>query len=139
MSFWEKSNLAVLMVCILGYGAYFALAIPSAVASGPSMEDIGGLLAGVLILAIVATVVAHIVIAAAAPRDVDDPDERDTVIERHADARGYYVLATASIVALILAFTGRDIFWVAHTLLAGLAISEIAKGAQRAIAYRRGV
>lgn len=43
------------------------------------------------------------------------------------------------LVALALAMLEREPFWIAHTLLGGLVLAEVVKGAFKLMDYRRGV
>jgi hypothetical protein len=95
------------------------------------------LLAAVLLL-VFGGIIAHILIAMAAPDEADNPDERDRMIEMRADARSSYVLGTGAILALGLALMELHVFWIVNAILAGLVLGEIAKGVMRALAYRLG-
>jgi len=139
MSFQEKSNLAMTAIFVLVYSAYFVTVIPPALQDGPSMEGVGPYLFAAVLFLVFGGIVAHVLIAMTAPNEADAADERDKLIEMRADARSSYVLGTGAILALGLALTEQPLFWIVHAVLAGLVLSEIAKGVLRAIDYRRGV
>ncbi|MEQ8406365.1 MAG: hypothetical protein RKE49_14810 [Oceanicaulis sp.] len=138
MSFQEKSNLAMTVIFAVVYGAYFGRVLPGAVVDGPSMEAVGPLLFAAVVFLVFGGVVAHILIAMTAPKESDAADERDKMIEMRADARSSYVLGTGAILALGLALMEVHLFWIVHTILAGLVLGEISKGVMRAIDYRVG-
>ncbi len=139
MSFQEKSNLAMTVIFAVVYSAYFGRVLPGALTNGPSMEAVGPYLLAAVLFLVFGGIVAHILIAVTAPDEADTADERDKVIEMRADARSSYVLGTGALLALGLALVEQPLFWVVHAILAGLVLSEIAKGVLRAIDYRRGV
>lgn len=139
MSFQEKSNLAMTVIFVVAYSAYFGRVVPGALMNGPSMEAVGPYLFAAVLFLVFGGIVAHILIAMTAPNESDTADERDKMIEMRADARSSYVLGTGAILALGLALMEQPLFWIVHAILAGLVLSEIAKGVLRAIDYRRGV
>ena len=139
MSFQEKSNLVMTVIIALVYGAYFAVVMPPALSDGPSMEQVGPYLFGAVVFLVIGGVVAHILVAMAAPKESDEADERDKLIEMRADARSSYVLGAAALLALGLGLTEQHLFWVVHMILGGLVASELVKGVLRAIDYRMGV
>lgn len=139
MSFQEKSNLAMTAIFALVYGWYFSTVIPPALETGGSVEAVKGLLFGAVVFLVVGGIVGHILIVMLAPNEPDTADERDKVIEMRADARTSYLLGFAAITAVGMALLEVSAFWIAHVLLAGLVLGEIAKGVMRAIDYRRGV
>ncbi|MEO1040070.1 MAG: hypothetical protein AAFX09_11025 [Pseudomonadota bacterium] len=139
MSFHEKSNLAMTAIFVLAYGAYFLAVLPPALAGEASITNVTPLLLGAVIFLVIAGVIAHILIAAAAPKDADAADERDRLIETRAEARAGHVLGGFALLAIALALVGQPVFWIAHAVLGGLVAAEIAKGVFRAVDYRRGV
>ncbi|WP_156861344.1 hypothetical protein [Oceanicaulis alexandrii] len=139
MSFQEKSNLVMTVIIALAYGVYFAVVMPPALIDGPSMEGVGPYLFAAVVFLVIGGVVAHILVAIAAPKEADEADERDKLIEMRADARSGYVLGTAAVLSLGLALTEQHLFWIVHMILGGLVASELVKGVLRAIDYRRGV
>lgn len=139
MSFQEKSNLVMTVIIALVYGAYFAVVMPPALNEGPSMEQVAPYLFAAVVFLVIGGVVAHILVAMAAPKDTDEADERDKLIEMRADARSSYVLGTAAVLALGLALMELPLFWIVHMILGGLVASELVKGVLRAIDYRVGL
>ena len=139
MSFQEKSNLVMTVIIALAYGVYFALVMPPALSEGPSMEQVGPYLFAAVVFLVFGGVVGHILVAMAAPKESDEADERDKLIEMRADARSSYVLGTAAILSLGLALTEQNVFWIVHMILGGLVVSELVKGVLRALDYRMGV
>lgn len=139
MSFQEKSNLAMTVIFVLAYSAYAVRVLPPALEGAASMEAVGPYLFAAVLFLVFGGIVAHILIAMNAPNESDTADERDRIIEMRADARSSYVLGAGALLALGLALTEQPLFWIVHAILAGLVLSEIAKGVLRAIDYRRGV
>lgn len=56
-----------------------------------------------------------------------------------SDSGAWMTTCSESSGTLGLALTEQHVFWIVHAILAGLVLSEIAKGVLRAIDYRRGV
>lgn len=139
MSFQEKSNLAMTLIFALVYGSYFYTVIPPALDTGGSVEAVKGLLLGAVIFLVAGGIVGHILIVMLAPNEPDTADERDKFIEMRADARTSYILGFCAITAVGMALFEANPFWIAHVLLGGLVIGEIAKGVLRAVDYRQGV
>ena len=140
MSFQEKSNLAMLAVQTLVFGWYFGVVVPPFfdLEVAPPAAAVGGLLIALTVFIVVLSIIAHIVLAALAPSQAGDSDERDRTIETRADARASYVVGLGAVLTLGLLVFGFAPFWAANALLASLAASEIVKALLRAIDYRRG-
>ncbi|GGE32736.1 hypothetical protein GCM10011367_04000 [Marinicauda pacifica] len=138
MSFQEKSNLVMTVITALVYGVYFAKVMPPALSEGPSMDLVMPYLFAAVVFLVVGGVVAHILVAMAAPNEPDMSDERDTLIEMRADARSGYVMSAAAVLSLGLALMGQHLFWIVHMILGGLVAAELVKGVLRAIDYRLG-
>lgn len=140
MSFQEKSNLAMLAILLGVFGWYFGMVILPFFGqeTAPPAMTVGGLLIALTLFLVVLSVIAHILLAALAPRQADQNDERDRAIETRADARSGYVLGAGAVWTLGLLVFGTAPFWVANALLASLAASEVVKALLRAIDYRRG-
>jgi hypothetical protein len=131
MAFLEKSNWVVFVVGVPTLLVYLAVVVP---------QVLGGPVAEVswvqpMILAIVAFVVANVVgnvvAAASNPREADRKDQRDTEIDHLGERIGNWLVIAGSIVALVLAMTTADHFWIANAIflggIAGALLSSVTK------------
>ena len=89
-------------------------------------------------LVVIATI-GHIIISARNPSEADDNDERDREIARRGSVIGGWVLSAGALGALFASMAEIEHFWIAHLLLAGLVLAELADGVWRLVLYRRGV
>lgn len=149
MAFREQGAWVTLLAMIAVYGWYF-LDLMGAVNSQPVAEiDYQTrlyIMVGVLVALIIAGQVGIGIYAANSVEKglelIDDiaseADERDKEISTRGDALGGYVVAIGAVAAMFEVMAGWQGFWVAHTLLAGLVLSEMAKSVWMLIAYRRG-
>ena len=89
-------------------------------------------------LAIVASIVAHIVIAIAAPKEADKKDERDININRHGEYIGGFVLAVCTLGVLALTMAEYAHFWIANALYLAFVLANVTSSVVKIVAYRRG-
>lgn len=66
-------------------------------------------------------------------------DIRDRDISRMGGRVEHAFLVIAGLGVIALCAMGADLFWIAHTMFAGFAISAVIGGIARVIAYRRGL
>lgn len=149
MSFREQGALVTLLAMLAVYGWYF-LDLMGAVNSMPVAEIEYQTrlytMVGVLIALIIIGQIGIGIYAASSiekglehiARIDEAPDERDRLISTRGDALGGYVVAIGAGGAMFEVLAGWQGFWVAHTLLAGLVLSEMVKSVWMLIAYRRG-
>jgi hypothetical protein len=135
MAFLEKSNWVVIVVGVPTLLVYLAVVVP---------QVLGGPVAEVswvqpMILAIVAFVVANVVgnvvAAASNPREADRKDQRDTEIDHLGERIGNWLVIAGSIVALVLAMTTADHFWIANAIFLGGIAGALLSSATRIAAY----
>ncbi|WP_339742676.1 hypothetical protein [uncultured Maricaulis sp.] len=149
MAFREQGAWVTLLAMIAVYGWYF-LDLMGAVNSQPVAEiDYQArlyIMVGVLVaLIIVGQVGIGIYAASSVEKGLEladdiasEADERDKAISTRGDALGGYVVAIGAVAAMFEVMAGWQGFWVAHTLLVALVLSEMAKSVWMLIAYRRG-
>lgn len=138
MSFQEKSTWVMLVIVALVYGTYFAIVFGDLDTDDVATVDYQGLMLATVIVLVILAIVAHIVIAAADPRDADTSDERDKEINRFGEYVGGYALGVGTLVGLGMAMAEVEPFWIANVLLLGLVASELVAGAVKVVLYRRG-
>lgn len=89
---------------------------------------------------VVIVVVAHIVVAARAPREANArADEREQLIGLKATRLAAYVYAALSLSSISLVHLGANQFGLAYFVLASFVLAEIVNYAARILYYRRGV
>jgi len=138
MSFKAKTTVVTLVVMTIVYGWYFFQVLLWASTTPVEEGFYQGVLFAMVVVLVVLFVVGMIVLAVVDHREANEEDERDRLIEMRGDQVGSYTLAVAVFVAMGLAMTEVAYFWIANALLAGLVLSELAKGAVMLVAYRRG-
>jgi hypothetical protein len=144
MGFREKSNIAMLVLTGGVYAWYFASTANVLLGGGVSPEEALELTNTKMLLTvgavIIASIVAHIALAIAAPSEAEEAaDERDRLVEMRGDQRGGFVLALFALAAMASAMTAQPYYLIANLVLAGLVASELVKGVSKLIGYRRGV
>lgn len=138
MTFKAKTTVIMLVTLTIVYGWYFIQVLPEVTDTPVAEIGYQGVMLATVLLFVILFVVGMIVLAAADRRQADDEDERDQLIERRGDQVGGYVLAVAVLAGMGLAMVESGYFWIANVLLAGLVLSELAKGLVMLAAYRRG-
>ncbi len=144
MSFHEKSNIAMLVLTGGVYAWYFGSSADVLLGGAGSPEEALALTNIKMLVTvgaiIVASIVAHVAIAIAAPSEAnEDADERDKLVEMRGDQRGGFVLALFALAAMAAAMTAQPYHLIANLVLAGLVASELVKGVSKLVDYRRGV
>ncbi len=127
----------VSLVSVLGiYGYYFARVIPPA---GPDVtaEQLA-LFGSLLLLLIVIHIVGAIVLISLSRFKDPATDERDRLISLKAYRSSSYILAVGAILGITCALFIEGNFWVTHSLLACMVLSQLVESATRIFHYRRG-
>ena len=138
MTFKAKTTAIMLVTLTIVYGWYFIQVLPETAETPVAEIGYQGVMFATVVLFVILFVAGMIVLAAADRHQADDEDERDQLIERRGDQVGGYVLAVAALAGMGLAMVEGSYFWIANVLLAGLVLSELAKGLVMLAAYRRG-
>ena len=138
MSFEEKSTWIYLVVVLVVPGIYFAN-ILGEVRDTPVTEIayVRPMITAIVI-AILASIVAHIMVAVASPKDADKRDERDKNINRRGEYVGGIVLAVGVVGVLGLTMAEFDHFWIANALYAAFILQGLTSTKVKIVAYRRG-
>ena len=138
MTFEEKSNWITCLLGPIAFAFYVAvmyerlqIASPESVAyHTPLLTTIG--------FSIAVSLVCHIVVARAAPGEVDKKDERDIGIIRYGEFFGSYVLSVGVVGVLVLTMTEFAYFWIASALYLAFMVANVTACGVRIVAYRRG-
>ncbi|BDW98740.1 hypothetical protein [Maricaulis maris] len=144
MGFQEKSNIAMLVLTGGVYAWYFISSAGVLFGGSVSPEEALALTNLKMLVTvgaiIIASIIAHIAIAIAAPSDAnEDADERDKLVEMRGDQRGGLVLALFALAAMASAMMAQPYHLIANLVLAGLVAGELVKGVSKLIDYRQGV
>jgi hypothetical protein len=141
MAFLEKSNWVVLVVGVPTLLVYLAVVLPQ-VLSNP-IAEVSWVQPMILAIVgfVVANVLGNVVAAASNPSEADKNDERDREIDHVGERVGNWLIIAGSIVALVLAMTGADHFWIANAIfvggIAGALLSSVTKIAAYHGAFQR--
>ncbi len=138
-SFEEKSVWVQLIAMLLVMGGYFV------VAGGMMAEGVTAMpaYAGVFLVTVVAQVVVLVagytlVALAGLPREPEDADERDRLIDWRSESRSAWIVGVGSLTAVTAMVFEVQNVWVAHILLLSMFLSELVKNTLQLMAYRRG-
>lgn len=129
-------------VQVFGTIAALAVYIPWTIAS-PSTEGNEWLwrmmwvIGGGVSLTIIASIGFNL--AARITREESTPDERDVRISHASERVGTAFLVIAGIVAIVMCAQAAPLFWIAHTIAAGFAVSALIGGIAALIMYRGGL
>jgi len=138
MSFDEKSTWIYAAITVAVPGVYFVtvfgqlqnMAVTEIAYQQTMLATIG--------VAIVLSIVAHILVAIASPKDADKRDERDTSINRYGEYIGSFVLYAGMLGALGLALAEFAHFWIANAIFSTFVLGALTTSAVKIVAYRRG-
>lgn len=142
MSFREKSawiTLIALVLISLLWASHLPWERPFTLAPAPSPPVFYALVLATITFVVI-VVVAHIVVAARAPREANArADEREQLIGLKATRLAAYVYAALSLSSIALVHLGANQFGLAYFVLASFVLAEIVNYAARILYYRRGV
>ncbi|NEA58762.1 hypothetical protein G3I60_32550 [Streptomyces sp. SID13666] len=138
MSYDEKNAWVYALVAIGGYAGYLVVILGRA--QGVPLTSVAYVMPMILAIsaATAASIVGHIVIAAARPKEAGRTDQRDKEIHRHGEYVGGMVLAVSVIVPLGLAMAEIDYFWIANAIYLAFVLSALCGTAVKLVTYRRG-
>ena len=138
MSFKEKSAWIMAVVPVGVYAAYLTIILGRA--ENTPLTEVAYVSA--LLWAcgtwITASIVAHILVAIASPKDVDKKDQRDTEIYRFGEYTGQSFVVIGAVAALGMSMAELDHFWIANVIILGFVLSSFLGSAAKIVAYRRG-
>lgn len=139
MSYQEKSTWIYALITLFVPGVYL-ISLWGRIQDTPvSQIDYQGPMLQAIFIAIVLTIIAHILIAIAAPKEAEQSDERDKSIYRFGEYIATYPFYTGVVVALFLAFVEFPHFWIANTLYASFIVAALTSSGAKILAYRRGI
>ena len=138
MTYQEKGTWVYFLVSLAAFGLYLIwlinqiLSIPATTINYvvPMLYAIGG--------AIIAHITGTILIAIAAPKEVDKQDERDREIERYGEYRGQFLVNIGGAVVLGMCMFRIDYFWIVHVMYLAFVGSALTSSVVKIISYRQG-
>ena len=141
MAFPAKSAAALIGTLIIVYVPYFAfvgyiLATTSEDAANVAYKPL--LILATVPVAVIAAV-SHIVLGLVTPKEANQRDERDRLIDQRADQLGAYILAVGVFAGIVLAMLELASFYVVNALMLFWVAAEVTAQARRLVLYRRGV
>jgi hypothetical protein len=139
MSFEEKSTWIYAVIAAALPVIYFATVLGQLPRTAAADIEFQVPLVAAIGAAIVLSIVAHIVIAIAAPDDAGKRDQRDKDINRYGEYIGGIVLGVAAVLPLILALAEVDHFWIANAIYLAFILSAVTGSIVKIVAYRRGL
>lgn len=138
MSFEEKTTWVMAATTPTAYAVYLSVVLPRLSGTTPGQVAYEWPLVAAIIAAIVATIVGHIVIIASNPREADQSDERDAMIERSGGYVSGYVLGAGCFGALSLTMLEFDHFWIANALFLSFVLADLTSSIVKLHRYRVG-
>ena len=138
MSYDEKNTWIYGVVVVVSYAIYVVVILGRADGGplvdvayvAPMLWCIGG--------AILASIVGSMVVMAAKPDEADKRDERDREINRFGEFVGQSFVGVGAVLALILAMTEAEYFWIANAVYVSFVCSALLATVTKVIGYRRG-
>ena len=82
-----------------------------------------------------ANILGNVVAAFLNPSEADRSDQRDKEIDRFGERVGNWLIIAGSIVALVLAMTKADHFWIANAIFLGGMAGALLSSATKIAAY----
>jgi hypothetical protein len=119
VSFLEKSNWVVVIVSVPTLLIYAVLVVPQVL--GKPIAEVSWVQPMIFTIVgfVVANILGNVVAAASNPGEADRKDQRDTEIDHFGERVGNWLIVAGSCVALVLAMTSADHFWIANAIFLG--------------------
>ena len=138
MSFQEKAAWVDAATTLSACAIYLYVVVPRLSAGSAEQVAYEWPLIAAVVAAIVATIVGQIVISACNPREADQSDERDAVINRSGGYVSSFVLGAGCLGALSLTMLKFDHFWTANALFTSFMLAELTSSGVKLFRYRVG-
>ena len=138
MPFKEKSAWIMVVITVAAYASYLTRILARSGSTPLADVPYVSTLIWTIGTVIVATIVAHIAIAIAAPEDADKQDQRDREIERFGENAGHWFLVAGAMAALGMSMLEMSHFWISNSIYLAFVLSASLGSAAKILAYRRG-
>ncbi len=139
MSYEEKNTWAGLVVTIGTVVTYLVIIVGKA-DGGPLVDvDYQATMLWMIGISIAVTIVLTILVSIATGETRFRRDQRDREIGAFGGRMGQSFMVIGGVAALAMALAEWDWFWIANVLYLCFALSAVAEGVAKVIAYRKGV
>lgn len=139
MTYEEKGTWVYVVAVLATYGAYAAIVL-GRLGSAPVAEvDYTAPLLWSIGASVLAAIALRIGVELVRPSESHEADPRDREIDRAGEHVGRWPLIAGAVVALALALTQAEYFWIANALYLGFAASAVLASAVKISLYRRGL
>ena len=141
MAFQAKSAVALVGTLLIVYVPYFTFVGYILTTTSEDVANVAYkplLIVATVPVAVIAAV-SHIVLALVAPKEANQRDERDRLIDQRADQLGAYILAVGIFAGIVLAMLELASFYVVNALMLFWVAAEVVAQVRRLVLYRRGV
>jgi NADH:ubiquinone oxidoreductase subunit 6 (subunit J) len=135
MAFLEKSSWVVLVVAVGTLVTYAAVIVPPAL--GKPVGEVAWVQPMIYSIVgfVVANILGNVVAAATNPGEAEKKDQRDKEIDHYGERVGNSLLIAGSIVALVLAMTKADYFWIGNAVYFAGIFAAMLSSATKIAAY----
>ena len=135
MTFLEKSNWVALVVAVPTLLVYVALVVPQVLSKPIAEVSWVQPMIFTIVGFIVANILGNVVAAASNPGEADHKDQRDSEIDHFGERVGNWLIIAGSCVALVLAMTMADHFWIANAIYLGGITAALVSSVTKIAAY----
>lgn len=142
MSFEEKSISVSLAITLAVWGNYFFRVFQYIESGTATLSVLGGLLIAAVLATVIIEIVAQAVIAGYSARREGKTglrDERDRAILYRASYQASYVLAAGIIMSVLVALVTENLVSTLNTLMLHFIAAEVWRYAAQLYMYRRGL
>ncbi|MFI6144625.1 hypothetical protein [Streptomyces sp. NPDC051109] len=138
MAVEEKRAWSMLVVAIGSYALYLWVVLERPAGVALTRTPYAGALLWTVGLSIVASIAAHIAIAASSPKDANVKDQRDREIHRFGEYVGQSFVVIGGVAGLLLAMAEAAPFWIANAIYLAFVLASVLSSVVKVISYRFG-
>ncbi len=143
MVYEERNAWVGLVVMVIALPIYISVIIQQA-AGGPLTEvtwwpAMAWMIGGAIVATIVLSITWGLLAGLRDAEGIGVSDQRDRDIARMSSRVGQSFLVLAGLGVIVLCALDAHVFWIAHTMFFGFALSAFVGGIASVIAYRRGL
>jgi hypothetical protein len=134
----EKHAWIMAVVTVASYAAYLIIILGRADQTPLTEVSYASTLLWTIGAAIAASIVLHIVVDTASPKDAHRKDQRDREIGRFGEHVGQSFVVIGGVAALGMSMAELNHFWIANAIYLAFALSAVLGSVTKIFAYRRG-
>ena len=139
MAFEEKSAWIMGVLAVAAYTTYAIIVLGMSRAVPLVEVDYVPAMLWTIGASIVASIVMHVIIGIASPKNADKKDQRDRQIYRMGEYTGQSFVVAGALAAMLMAMFGFDYFWIANVIYLAFVLSAILSTIAKVVSYRRGM